>query len=802
MRHPVQMMKILGILLLLTLFFLSAAMTVHAAGQISLTQMEKQESIDRTKLTFYFSDLPNFETDHSGQRVDLFLSDVRVSPKLHVLPEDENVVKILLAQKAQNLLASVLLRRPPTQVVTESLRDPARVVLELFWAEEQSSRPGVVFHIADMPIQKPGKKARDFSQKSPWEGRWREFFRDYHSEWAFTLPLKYTELLLPALSSSDHGPLGSLQQLAADRQWLSLLQQAGQLPDLEESQTYSRDLLIAEAQIRSGDFAVGLAHLQELKAENGEDPVRVDYLTALAQANSGQPFLAQLTLQDILPKLPAEHPLAVPVTLLAAETALASNQAQLALNYLHNQELTWPDSLLAVRDLRLADALAGLGLKDQALEGYRDLADEPTLFENYPQSCNQAAFTAYQQGDYAMAMRLYRQLAEATRDFSNDDLLLFAAGAATYEAGDLEWGLITLQKTTLERPNTEGAGRAGLRLIDHQLLNEGELGMAQAVDKYRQLAEHSVSRDVREEARFKQALSQYLLTDYRESVATLMAFNRNFASSSLRREADQLLLTQIPLVVERLLEQKNDLQAVVLVEQNRDLLLRGGFSRDFLHNLAAAFERLGLYSRAGRVLLYMFDQSANEGQKQALYLPLAKSYLKRGDFVEASDYAGRYLDRYPQGEDAGALFGVLLDALAVQGRQDELLAWLQRKDRPTSPALEIRAAWIYWEQGNLGEVVKSLGQAQRDGEPLKVKEMALFGESLYQLKRNAEAKKIYQPLQTDAVFGAQARYRMAQLLLRDRQPGAALNLLTQLVEEEDNSPWSKLAQDLLIQTKR
>jgi len=281
-----------------------------------------------------------------------------------------------------------------------------------------------------------------------------------------------------------------------------------------------------------------------------------------------------------------------------------------------------------------------------------------------------------------------------------------------------------------------------------------------------------------------------------------MRFRREFASSGLRREADLLLLEQIPPLVESLLEQKKDLQAVVLVEQNRKLLRSGDISRDFLNDLSGAFERLGLYGRAGRVLLYLFDQSSNEAQQQPIYLPLARSYLQRGEFSAASDYAGRYLEKYPQGEDSGALFGILLDAFAAEGRNDELLSWMNRENRPTSPALETRAAWLYWEQGKLPELVKCLERARKEAGKLEVKEMALLAEACYQLNRNAEALEIYRQLQNDSRFGTQARYRSAQLLLRNKQPKAALNLLAQLVDEKKKDPWSKLAQDLLIQTKQ
>ena len=50
----------------------------------------------------------------------------------------------------------------------------------------------------------------------------------------------------------------------------------------------------------------------------------VESLSAEALA-SEQPFAAQLSLQQLLPDLPAEHPVRTPIFLLLAETALASN---------------------------------------------------------------------------------------------------------------------------------------------------------------------------------------------------------------------------------------------------------------------------------------------------------------------------------------------------------------------------------------------------------------------------------------------------------------------------------------------
>lgn len=801
MGNPIQFVKICPVLLLL-LFLFGSVGAAAAADALTLDAMEKQENVGATRIVLTFSMLPEFDLSHSGQRVDLLLKGTQVAADLRKLPEDETVVKILLAQKYEDLLASFLLRRPPQQVQTETRQRPAQIVLDLIWEGESEARPGVAFRISGMPPRKAGKAAKELQKSSPWQGRWREFYREYRSPWTVQLPTRYSLPSLPRLVVDQQSPLGPLQQFADEGMWLSLLSKAPGIAELSEQQLYLRNLLMAEAQLRTEDYAAGLARLELLNDQQGPQQNRVEYLTAYGQAASGQPFVAQLSLVQLLPKLTDGMQLTLPATLLSAEIALAAKQPKKALDFLQNGQLNWPLELLPIVDLRRADALAASGQLEQAVTIYRGLVEEPKLFENYPAALNTAAYSAYQTGAYSLAYDLYRRLGELVTELPGADLVQFAIGASAYDSGNIDWGRIGLQKAQLDWPGEEGGERAELRLLDYQLLGGGELELARAADEYGRIGRQSGSRTVREESIFKQALAHYLLKEYQASVDELMAFRRNYASSKLRREVDLLLLEQIPLVVHKLLEQKQDLDAVVLVEKNRKLLLTDSFDPDFLNDLAEAFDNLGLYARAGRVLLYMFDHAENEAQRQPLYLPLAQSFLKRGEFLKASEYADRYLQQYPQGPDSGALFGVLLDAFARQDRDDELLAWLDRKDRPRSPELEVRAAWLYWRLERPQGVVDSLEMVQQLGAELEVKEMALLGESYFQLRRNRAAEKIYRQLESDQQYRTQARYRRAQLLLRGQQRGEALKLLKQTVDEDGGSAWGKLARDLLIQEQR
>ncbi len=804
MRHPIQILKTIGFLLLLVLFFLSVSMSVQAADKIILKNMQKVENPDFTRITFTLSALPKFASDHSGQRADLLLSDVELDPALHQLPEDERVVKMLLAQKRQDLLISILLRRPPVQIVTESKKNPTRIVMDIYWKSgDDTTRPSVAFRITDMPPRKAGRRAARYQQESPWKDHWNEFIRNYRTYWKLDLPVTFTLPTLPPLISDKESPLWPLQEHANNNMFLSLIQKAAALKGLTPQQTYLRDILASEAQLRTGAKEAAIARLDSLlRKDEGTEKTRVEYLTAYGQALEGQPMVAQLTLLQLLQNLSADDPFFPLIHFLFAETALATGQNKVALEHLQAKDVTWPASLMIPVDLRTADAKAGLGKLDEAVAAYRDLAEEPGLFDFYRFSYNRAGFSAFKNKNYKFSSEIYRKMVDPLVEGPGDDLILFAAGAAAYEAGDMGWGMIGLQRAVLDRPETEGGDRAELRLIDIRLLKGGELALAKSSQEYAALGQRSQFRPVREEGRFKHALTLYLLGDHRESIDKLMQFRREFSSSELVREVDLLILQQLPTVVHQLIEEKNDLQAVVLAEKNRKLLLRNGFDKAFLRDLATAFDRLGLYERAGRVLLYLFDRTGDSPDHQYIYLPLAQSYLKRGEYQLASSYAERYLKKYPQGEDAGALFSIMLDAFERQGQNDKLVTWLNRTDRPSSRDLEVRAAYVYWRLGNMLEVVRCLERAQQDGGKLEVKEMALLAEAYYQIGRNSAAEKIYRQLHTDPDYGVRARYRTAQILLRLQKRRSAISLLKEIVASDVSTRWGKLAQDLLIQEQR
>ena len=799
MQRPLRMKKVIGFWLFILLLFFSLTWSVRAAEPVQLLGMDKQESPGQARITFQLSKLPDFTTDHSGQRIDLLLKNAQMSAGLRNLPEDESVVKILLAQQHRDFMVSILLRRPPAQVISESLNGPPRIVMDIAWDHDNTgSRPAVAFAIPGMPQRKAGPRARQHQFTSPWAGRWEAFFEEYRTFREFEVPLVYNLPSLPDLVGDDD-PLSHLQELAAHGRLQEFSAAAAQM-EFDPQQLLLRELMVAESHLRSENPGAALVVLEAVEESQGAFQDRVEYLTAWARADNGQPIMAQVAVQQLLTRLPAEHRLRPAATLLLAEAALATEQNEVTQSVLQTPD-NWPEELRDLRKLRLTDARAGLRGSAEPLEAYRKLLEDARLAHRQRFSMNRAAFLAFRQGEFALAADWYRQLAVTHESAPLNNLLSYAAAAAAHAAGDREWSLIELERITLDAPGSEGADRAQLKLIDHRVLNGSEADRAQAVHDYARLGNRSAVLDVREEARFKAALVLYLEKKRALSVEQLMQFRREFASSNLRREADLLLLEQVPRLIEQKVAAGADLKAVVLAEQNRRLLLRGELDSSFLQTLATAFERLGLHQRHARVLLYLFDRSSGTPQQRSLYLPLAESFHKREAYGEAQHYAEQYLERYPQGADRPALYAILLDALAAQQQTDELQRRLEEPQRPRTLELSTRVAWIYWQQGDYPALVEELEPLYRTGAELGVKEMALLAEAAYQCARDDLAEDLYRQLFVTAGFSQQARYRAAQMALRQEQRGVALKLLEEVVETDDDSSWGKLARDLLIEIR-
>jgi tetratricopeptide (TPR) repeat protein len=262
----------------------------------------------------------------------------------------------------------------------------------------------------------------------------------------------------------------------------------------------------------------------------------------------------------------------------------------------------------------------------------------------------------------------------------------------------------------------------------------------------------------------------------------------------LRAEAEALLAELLPPVIQDMVARGEDLQAVVLAEQSRQVLMSGGMGWAFLLDLASAFNRMGLPDRAGRIYLFMLDSPRKDADKEALYLPLVQSFWGRDDFLQAGHYAGQYLERYPQGRERTGVFLWRLRALGKTGQLAEAAGLLRSSGIPWDMAVELEAARILSALGDFRQLAELAGRSEGKWSPVP-EAVLLQAEALREVGREARALPLYRSLLEEETFADQAAFRMGQILLAQGEKKEALKILSRLVETGKSSLWRGLAEE-------
>ncbi len=778
------------------------------AADTSLLRIGKDDGLASSRLVLELSDLPAYRVQTSGQRVDLLLSGTTAAPQLSRLPEDDTLVKVLLVRRDNDLMVSFLLRRPPARALATALSGPARIAIDLFW-EEGAVRPAIAFPVAGLPGQRRVGSSVTPQIRAKYPGRWEDFFREYRTPIRIPVALRYSLVPLPWYPyRAAGGELGAvLDRLAMGKDWtktLAALQDlAARVSPGGEGETHVLALR-AEALVHTGEMSRAAQLLGSLAARRLTPALRdrLGYLRAFALAASGQPEYARAALAELAEQMAAGSPLVPYSALLHGEIALDSGDPHGALELLAADHLQWPDGLRSSRDRRLADALAGSGQVASALPLYRPLLAHPADLAEYPFSLGQAAGALAEVGEDQNALTLYRLLArDSGLEVGARGLALVAEAQILVRLGEKQKATRMLRQRA-DFPNAEAGLRARMKLCDHDVLSGDEMQRRRASADYAEIARISPLRDLREEATFKQVLTLYLNQDLEACVPLLGSFLRDFVSGSLVLEGQALMREILPPVIRGLIARQDDLQAVVMVEQYRDLLVDGSVSGSFLIDVARATTRLGLFERACKVYLYLLDAAGGRPEEEGYYLPFLEVAFDRNEYALVRTYALRYLTRFPKGRDRARVFELQVRALHAQGQLEAAAALLKAPQRPESEALEVLATEIYWALGRYEDVAACLGGTSPGpvvaGPP---QGLILKAEALCRLGRDGDALPIYGFLMGQEAFADQAAFRYGEISLNEGSESEGRNVLRRLAEEGNDPLWRKLAQETLVQSR-
>ncbi len=787
--------------LLSFLFFLGLAQQATAGTTPLLNKMTKEDNLASSRVLLDFSALPEYRIEQSGQRIDLFFTDATAAPSLHLLPEDDKIVKILLARSPKELMVSLLLRQAPANVTIAGTQATATVELELYWEKAGGSRPAIAFRISGLPSRQTNTSTSLPMIKSTYRGQWEKVFSDYRTPLLIDLPLKVSQPILPRSGFEEASAhfAAVLQSLEDNKAPEALARLNNILPDeLSPEGLLKKYLLQAEALLRSDSAERGLAILDWLPQEQLSPKLlqRTRYLHNLALALSGDHFGAKFW-HDETEKLLANGPYQYHFRLLQAETALASGNNELALKRLLWRNSSWPVHLQAIRLLRIADAQVQTDQSREALRHYQKLEKNQGIPMDNPYSLVQAAKAFFENHHWSKAQDLYQQLANRVSDADTTSEALFLSALASYLEGNQNAAMLQLRLLREDYPGTPGERRAWMLMLDHGLSTLQERYLLQGIRDYPEIAAQSKDRRLREEALFKLGVTLHLHKEPLRAIEALGKFRRNFASSPLRFEAEALMAEILPPQLESLIIKGEDLQAVVLLEKYRELLIRGDGKWPFLPKLANAFTRLGLFDRGCRVYLYLLDHAKNDAEAESFYLPLASLYFDRDEYTLSEKYSTVYLDNYPKGADRTDLFLLRLRSLFKLKRFEEAAQLLQKKGYPRSTEIELLAAQIYWELGDYNKVIDFANRLGDRGEAIPPSGLLLEAEALRRLGHAKQALPLYEVLAEEGTFGDQATYRCGQILLAKGERGRALKLFQNLVEKGKDNLWQQLASDFI-----
>ena len=787
--------------LLFWLLLFGATQQALADTGVLLDRMSKKDSLTSSRIILEFSTLPEYRIEPSGQRIDLFFSDSSVAPYLHLLPEDDKIVKILLAKSPKELMVSLLLRQVPANITLATIDTKATIELEVFWEQANTSRPAVAFRISGLPSRQTRTSSSLPLKNSVYSGQWEKFFTDFETPLLMDVPPPISLPILPRFELEQaSAPIAAVIKALEDGDPLEALTGLQEMPadGLSQAELLNNQLLLGEALLRSGSAEQGLVILENLPQRQLSIALqqRASYLLNLAQALADDPYGA-MVLPDEREKLFANGPYRYPMQLLQAEIALINGDAKQALKELLWHSSTWPKQLSSIRQLHIADLQVETGQSREALAHYRKLMKGPGLPTDNLFSLQQAARAFLENRHWEQAHILYQRLSILLKDRDSSSQALFLSTLATYRSGSQDKAMLQFRLLRENFPGTKGDQRAWLKMLDHGLATGEERHLLQGRRDYPVLVSLIKERELREEAIFKLGLTLYLHGEPLRAIDVLGNFQRNFARSRLRNETETLMAEILQPEMEKLIARGEDLQAVTLLEKYRELLIRGDGKWPFLPKLAKAFTRLGLFDRGCRVYLYLLDHAKSDEDAEKFYLPLTALYYDRDEYALAEKYSKAYLKSYPKGADRTALFLLRLRALYKLARFEEAAELLQQKQYPRNNEIELMATQIYWELDDYNRVIDFANRLGNRGEAIPPSGLLLEAEALRRLGHAQQALPLYEVLAEEGTFSDQATYRCGQILLAKGERARALKLFQNLVEKGKNDLWQQLASDYI-----
>lgn len=807
------------VLLLALVLFAGCGVEAFAAPEIELKRVRIEQDVNTVRIVLGFDRIPSYELTTSGQKIEIILLDTFVRAGVTVPKGSESVARILIGESPQRLLLSFLLRRPPVFVNAVKRVDENEIALDVYWREQvKGTRPAISRSLpGGIHIDPAGGVSRRVIA-SKYSGQWEQFFYAYEGSFDLDIPLRYTLPPFPVLAlylpARDLVPGEVLDAGQAEKWGVARNAYTGTgFETLSAFEKQVRDIVLAEIALREGKCNAARTILQPYSPMQKTAPADgtsqsiesteeielcADMLNLyLLSCNQDYPFdlLAELGLGVSAHSRLGQQPY---VTLLQAEAELAAGRSEIALQLLEGLQGRGirPASVLRRRE---ADARFKQDNFKAALEIYAEL-DATGQLDDAPLSLGSYAQALYKEKRYTEAQEVFTRLHDVVKDQDRRDLVKYVNAKSMLHAGDSAAALKLLSSIM---PGSYAAKLAQLKIADMGAASADMGSREQALADFIQLRQEMPTRAGKAEVQFKQGLTYHLLQRPEQAVSLLRDFLHQDRVSELRPYAQALLAEILPPYIEYLIGQGQHFDAMLLVDQNRDILVTTQRSYLFLLNLGQIFSELEFYPRAVKLYQYIVDATAEKEKLEPVYVPLIEALYALGDYPSVEMYAQRYLEQFNDAgtwineERAASIYLEYVKALLELGREDEAESLMRAQERPRNDALDRFAGRYFWRKN---EIVVAGEQLRRvaGGSTAEPEDLFVYAEALYAQQDYAAALKYYQRVEATEEYRLPAQYRMGTLLIEQGKREEGLTFLTLVADSNGDSRWKRLAQQSLL----
>lgn len=793
---------ILVILLQLGLICIASPFAVWGQEKYVLLSVEKHDEVNVSRLSLQFNRLPEFQVKTSGQRLEVVLPETHVSPQLLLPAEDERLVRVLIGQSQNKMLLSFLLRRPPYFVNSVKDIQDRRLVIDLHWKDSQrGTRPAISRSVPGQTAVQGGGGISGRAINSKYRGDWLRFFAEYERPVSLSAPIKYTLAPFPCLSLvddvSDVLPL-DVAALADQGEWdgaITALEYVGL--EAERGDAPLRMMLVkADLYQRAGNDRKARRFLDKITSLLNEQQQQLAacvslqrlYL-AINQASSPFELLAELTLAA-----DQRYPIEMQkyIDLFQAEVLISAGDVRQTLPILEGALIEGVGELEPLYRQRLADVAYLRGNYKGAINQYSPLVDQLC---GQPFSLAGYTTSLYKDKQYGATIEMAKKLLEILEDADHRDLVRYLMGLALIHRGDGGAGYDLFHQIL---PGTIGSILAQAKIADLSIQADDFFSRRRSLSDFEALIDVMPTRSGRAEMQFKHAVAMYLMGYRMAAIEELQHFLRSDRMTDLVPHAQALLVEILPGVIHGLVDEGKHFKALVLVEQNRDLLVASQKNFLFLVELGQVFSKLEFSERAVRLYLYLLDVTAVGERQEQVYAPLLESLTQQQEFQRVIEYAGRYGALYPQGASRAKVFLLKVQALQDLDRGDEVRQLLSDSQRPQSDEINRLAAKLDWQNNSIRSAEENIARVVGDDVTQAESADVLFqAEIMFSQGKLNSALSRYQHLKSLPEYAEQAQYREATILLKQGFKKRGLNLLVQLVENSNDGQWRILAQETL-----